>query len=352
MTTAVGLLEAWFDHAAELFETAVARAGAGPDRDLRVAGHATRLRFAGQALGPVILPALQHLPGANGSTPDLTIRLWDLKSTHTTLTPPPWDAVEYHERGNTRAWNDERFSLSYDRKTDVFSAVDSDRRVALYWTRDAAALPNYTSAAPMHRLLQGWLGTKQLFLVHAAAIGLPDGGLLLAGRSGSGKSTTATLSLESDLLYAGDDFALVRGGPEPRVYGLYATAKLNVDALDRMPALRSAVSNPTRLDREKALLFLADGFRPRLAIDLPLRAIVLPRVTGRRETEITPASPFAAYRASGPDTAFTMLGDARGLLRMLKDLVYRLPCYELGLGTDRGGVQAALHDILSLGVTP
>jgi hypothetical protein len=349
MTDRAARLEAYFDEAAALFETAVRQAGDGPNRSIELAGHSARLAFAGPALARKILPALRHLPESPASSPELTVALWDLQSTGTALRPPPWDALEYHERGNVRAYDDERFSLNFDRPTDVFCAVDVRRCLALYWTRDADTLPNYDSAAPMRRLFQGWLRTKGQFVVHAAAVGLPGAGLLLAGRGGSGKSTTAMLSLWSDLLYAGDDFSLVQSEPVPYVYSLYNTAKLNVDALDRMPALRSEVSNLDRLDREKALLFLDTSFPGKIAAGFPLRAIVLPRVTGQANSVVTAVSPLAAYRAIGPDTTFRTLGDARGVLSMIKSLVHQLPCYDLALGTDRDGILTALHGMLRHG---
>lgn len=332
--------------AATLFEQAVARAGAGPDRTSTLGTRTIRLRFAGSALAAKLLPALRHQPSHEGAA-DLTVLLWDAASTSTALPSAPWDAVAWHERGNTRAYNDERYSLSFDRPTDVFSVLDHQRQLAIYWTRDAALLPTFDTAAPMRRLLQGWLRHAQQYVVHAAAIGRPDAGMLLAGRGGSGKSTTAVLSLwYDDLQYAGDDFCLVQAEPEPRVFSLYNTAKLNRDALDRMPGLRPSVSNLERLDREKALLFLDTHFRGTLALSFPLRAIVLPRVSGARDTEVAPASPFEAYRAVGPDTAFRTLGDARGLLAMLKTLVHQLPCYHLALGTDRDGIHRAITGIL------
>ena len=340
-------LDDYFDSAVTLFDAAVARTGAGPDRNLVIGGHTARLRFAGPAVASRVLPALRHLPRHETPAAPLAIHLWDLKSTGVVLPPPPWEAVEYHERGNARAFSDERFSLSFERRTDVFSAVDNERGLAIYWTRDADALPNFTTAAPMQRLLQGWLRARGLFVLHAAAIGRADAGLLLAGRSGSGKSTTALLALESDWLYAGDDYALVQDEPSAHVHSLYSSAKLNADALDRLPALRTSVSNPEHLHKEKALLFLDIGAPDKLARGFPLRAIVLPYVARQRDSVVTPASPLAAYRAIGPDTAFTMLGgDARGVLRTIRNLVHQLPCYTLALGTDPVGVDAALHDVL------
>jgi hypothetical protein len=348
MTGFVRALEDYFDESCALFDEAVACVGAGPVHHLCLAGQDVQLRFAGHALVPRVLPALAHLAITQSSDVALTVRLWDLRSTKVLLPPPPWDRLAFHERGNARAYRDARFSLSYERRTDVFSAVDNERRLAVYWTRDADALPNFTMAAPMQRLLQGWLRTMGLYVLHAAAIGRPEGGLLLAGRSGSGKSTTALLPLETDLLYAGDDYALVQGEPVPYVHSLYSTAKLNADVFERMPALRPAISNPDRLGEEKALLFLHDWQPDRLATDFPLRAIILPRVAGGRDSTLTPASPLAAFRTIGPDSAFTMLGgDAHGTLGMLKRLVYEVPCFHLALGTDRKGIRAALDVALS-----
>ena len=339
-------LESWFDEAVAEFGEAATRTGPGPDCSLRIADSVVRLSFAGAALEPIILPALQHLRIQDAPEPDLDIHLWSLRQTGSALKPPPWELVDFHERGNTRAWHDERFTLSYDRRTDIFSAVDSVVRRAVYWTRDSETLPNYTSAAPMHRLLQGWLRTRGAHLLHAAAIGNREGALLLAGRSGSGKSTTSMLAFDSDLLYAGDDFALVRAGPEPLVYGLYSSAKLNRDGLDRMPALWPHVSNPSRLEIEKALAFLGDSDEVNLLDRAPLRAIALPHVAAREDTVATPVSPLAAYRAIGPDTAFTILGDGRHLLATIRDLVKSVPCYELALGSDPDGVRRVLHETL------
>lgn len=350
MTRAAARLETYFDEAAPRFRAAAERAGDGPAPRLTIADRTLHLKFAGTALARKILPGFGHLARSSHAEPDLTVALWDFRSTGTMLPPPPWDALEYRERGNARFYDDDRFSVSYDRRTDVFSAVDVERRLGLYWTRDADALPNYTAAAPMHRLLQGWLRTRGLYAVHAAAIGRADGGLLMAGRGGSGKSTTAVLSLLSTTLsFAGDDFALVQADPSPYVHSLYATAKLNRDALDRVPELSAVVANADRLDREKALLLLSDRFAHKLVAGFPLAAIVLPSVGGQPASVVTPASPLSAYRAIGPDSALTMLGDPRGVLAAIKRLVQERPCYHLALGTDRQGIYDALAGILAQG---
>ena len=171
--------------------------------------------------------------------------------------------------------------------------------------------------------------------------------LLLAGRSGSGKSTTAMLAFDSDLLYAGDDFALVREGPEPRVFGLYSSAKLNRDGLERMPALWPHVSNPSRLEIEKALVYLdgsdeVDPARPGAAAGdrAPpcCRSRGHGRDTGQRARRLPrDRLPIPRSRSSAtagicwPRSATSSTG---------------VPCYELALGRDPEGVRAALRELL------
>lgn len=345
MTTPVDALEPYFAEAITLFERAVARAGPGPDRHLQIAGHSIHLRFAGPALGPKLLPALQHLPDAGASASRFTICLWDAESTDTPLPPPPWDELDYYERSNMRGFDDGRFTLNFERRTDVFSAVDKGRDIAIYWTRDASLLPHYEIGSPLRRVLQGWFRGTGLILTHAAAIGRLDAGMLLAGRGGSGKSTTAILALGSDLMFVGDDMTLVQAEPAPYVHSLYSSAKIDRTMLDRIPEVRPAVGNAGRLD-DKAMLFLANGFRHKVSLGFPLRAIAVPRLSGRPETVVSRTSPLAAFRAIAPDTILTTLGDGRGVLQVMNSLVRQLPCYDLSLGSDLEGVRRALPRVL------
>jgi len=115
----------------------------------------------------------------------------------------------------------------------------------------------------------------------------------LIGPSGSGKTTSVLACLTSSLGYLGDDTCAVETGRAPRVFGLYNTAKLTPDCVKRLPHLREAVSNPGRLDREKAVVFLGESQRARLERSCPVEAIVLPRVTARITPILGPASPSA-----------------------------------------------------------
>ena len=143
-------------------------------------------------------------------------------------------------------------------------------------------LPYFESSAPLRTIFDWWLSGRGLHLTHAAAVGTPDGGCLIGGRSGSGKSTTARACMGTELAYAGDDFVLVGAEPEPYVYNLYNTAKLDPDNLHRFPHLAPYIGNAERLRSEKAYLYLS----AKIATGFPLRAILVPRIGNGPNTRI------------------------------------------------------------------
>ncbi len=346
MIVAAPTLDAFFDEALRVYERAAA--GGTVTRDYVLAGRAFRVHYANVALATSLGPALAHLaaPLPVGASAPFTVYAWggELPGGH--LPPPPWEALPYFERGNVRGYYGERYTMAFDRRPHTFSAVEHARQIGLYWARDAVSLPYYERAAPLRRLLPGWRQPDGLFVAHAAAVGFPQGGALLAGRTGSGKSTTAALCIGSALGFAGDDYMLVEPGAPPRLHALYNTAKLNREVLGWMPGLRPAVANPDRLELEKALVYVAGLWPERIAHSFPLRAILLPHPTAQAATVARPVALEAAYKALLPDTLFSVLGPPRLVTKALSALVRAVPCYELALGTDVAGVPAAIADLL------
>lgn len=197
-------------------------------------------------------------------------------------------------------------------------------------------------------ILNEWAKTRELFLVHCGAVGTPDGGVIFAGKSGSGKSTSALACLsEGRLRYAGDDYSLVSTAGQPYVHGLYSSAKLKGEGdFQRFSHLLPLVSNRDRLDRQKALIFLTDAYRDRLISGFPLRAVLVPRVTGELETTIEPSTPSVALRALAPSTMLQLPGDGKDVMRWLATLVRKVPIFTLRAGTRMPGISAAVATLL------
>ncbi len=344
-TTAASALADYFDQAQCIFEQAADGQGGLVARDYALAGETVRVHYAGAALAAGLGAAMSPRT-ANGSAPSLSIHAWGGEMPGGQLPPPPWEAVDYFERGNVRGYHDARWTLAYDRRLEVFSAVDHGRRAALYWARDSANLNYRERSTPMRRVLQGWAQQRGMFVAHAAAVGRPEGGVLIAGRTGSGKSTTALACLRSRLGYAGDDCVLIAANPAPRLHSLYHTAKLNTEVLAWLPEAAPLVVNREHLADEKAVLHLRPAWAERVSDGFPLRAIVLPRPTREPQSLVQPLTAEAAYRAIVPDMLFTALGDARVVGQVMGELVRALPCYALALGTDLRTVPAAIERIL------
>ena len=173
---------------------------------------------------------------------------------------------------------------------------------------------------------------------------------MLAGKSGSGKSTTALAcldSLDSKLLYASDDYCLLATEPAPYVYSLYNSAKLDVEHLSRrVPHLRSLISNPEELETEKALFFVSQHQKEKITTGFPLRAILLPHVTGRLESTLAPASPIAALKALAPSSIFQLSGAGQADFQAMAKLVKQVPCYRLELGTELARIPEIILELL------
>lgn len=328
-----------------LFAAATAAAGGVTERRVVIAGQSVHLVFAGPALASLLTTAFDHLPEARGPA-DLTIHVWDEASTG--VPPPPLPSADDTDEpvGLRVLFGDERLRAVYQPGQQCLSVLDREHGQAWYWVGDAAALPYWENGAPFRILLNWFLAGRGVQFVHAGAVGGPDGGLLLAGKGGSGKSTTTLLCLRAGMRYAGDDYVAVGGGARPWVQSLYGSAKLDGRQLERFPDLASAVANPDRPDEDKAVVFVGRRYSERLIADFPLRAVVLPRIKGGTESTLRPVPAAAALAALAPSTIFQLPGTGAGALRSMADVLRGVPAYVLDLGTDLDAIPPVLQGVL------
>jgi hypothetical protein len=332
----------FFDAASAAF----ARAGAGVgvrQHDFDVAGRRVRVRFAGPGLEHRLLPALAHVRAEDAErTPvALTVSCFDSATTGVRMPPPPWSHADHGPKGEIVGFNDDRIRTVFEPGVDVLNMYDGKRRAAVYWVAAADVVPWWESSFPFRTILHWWTASTSLQPLHAGCVGGHGRGVLVAGESGAGKSTTTLAALEAGLDYAGDDYVLV-DTETCTAYSLYSTAKLAADNLERFPTLAPLVANADRLDREKAMVFLHDHRPERLATALRLRAIVVPRVTGRSGSHLEPISPATALRALAPTTSFHLPGYGREVFAKLTRLVRARPCHRLDAGTDLEELAAVL----------
>src|SRR5918998_3685898 len=342
-----GAPTAYFAAVHDTFLRAGEAAGGFVDHFYIIGGYHVRLRVAGPTLVPQITPALEHLkvPAPHASSA-LTICLWDSVSTGATPPPPVWGEGDLPAGGEVPGYNDERISTTFMIGSGTLSMLDRESDLALFWVPDAQTLPGYEIAAPLRTILHWWMGDHARRMVHAGAVGTLSGGVLLAGRGGVGKSTTALSCLLSGLLYLGDDYVLLDTEPVAFVHSLYSSGKLHVDQLGWFPQLSPTISEHQLPSEEKMLLLLHDNF-DRIRKGLPIRAVLLPRVTGLAQTRLRSASAADSLRALAPSTIFQLPGASRAALQQIKRFVEQVPSYVLELGRDVHQVPRVVSQLLA-----
>ena len=334
----------YFQSVYELFKSS--QQVTGPlERSYRIGGYLIRLSFSGEALLS-LTRALEHLAVDDHSTSDLTICLWDSESTGQRMTPRPWQENDFLARGVIQGYNTDRIYTAFQHGSGAVSVLDKERNLAVFWAPDSK-LPYWEYGSPLRTILHWWLLSQGLQLVHAAAVGNSSGAVLIGGKGGSGKSTTALACLESNLLYIGDDYTLLGLESGSVVHSLYNSAKLNSDHVQRFPALLPQVANTERLVDEKALLFVNEHYPLKVAARLPVRAILLPRVTGQAETRLQRVSVAMALAALAPSTIFQLPRAGNEALKFLATFARGLPCFSLEAGTDLSTIPRVIEGLLT-----
>lgn len=312
---------------------------------VRIGGHVIELRFGTPGLLPCIMPAFAHLRIGPRLVPELVVDIWDSASTGASPPPTP-DVDQESPAGAFYFFEEPPMRGVFQPGMRALSAIDFGSDHAWYFVEDPAALPYWELAAPIRQILHWWMGTRGHQQVHSGAVGSPDGGVLLVGKGGSGKSTSALISLNSELRYAGDDYTMVSLEPQPTVHSLYSSGKVHPENLVRLPHLVPALSNAAQLATEKGVVFVDQYFPDRMIEGFPLRAIVMPTITGRTETRVRPASPAAALAALAPSTVFQLHTAGAEALKYMARLVREVPAYVLELGANVSDVPPVLLELL------
>jgi hypothetical protein len=327
----------------------------------RIAGHNVRIRCAGGMRISELGLAFEHLkaePSVHGFE-GLTIQVWDGVSggppSHPFLASyladffPNW-CKACGPRGEVVAFHSRELPVLYHAGPDILSVIDTENRTAYYLKRDEAPVPYWEIGSPFRSILHFWFSGQGVQFVHGGAVAGPNGGVLLAGKGGSGKSTAALACLNAGMSYAGDDYCAMEMAAAPYLHSLYNTAKLKgPEDLDRFPHLRDRVWNPNCFANntgDKATIFLSQWWPDRMSSGFPLRAILIPRITGQNATELGECSEIQALMALSPSTVALLPMSGQEDLERMGDLVSKLPRYMLYVGTDVAQIPKVIQSIL------
>jgi hypothetical protein len=336
----------YFKNAWAAFEQAEHSCGGRITRQYQIGGHAVQLNFAGPALVPLISPAFEHLKSEIDPAVGLRVLLWDSESTGIDMPLPPWDVEEPVRKGENWRFSDQRFRITYSPGNSTFDLLDMDQNLAIHQVGTTSRMPQYESGAPLLQILEWWFDRQEEYILHAGGVGRAEGGVLLVGKGGSGKSTAALACLDSELLYLSDDYCLLTNSDSPTVSSLYNSAKVKASEIKKFPFLKKALNTHIFPDSDKALYFIANYQASKLLPGFPVRAVLIPQVSGSPNTELCEASPAQALLALAPSTIFHFPGTENRAIRKMSRLVKQVPCYILKSGTDLSTIADMISRIL------
>ena len=323
----------------QAFATAVQRTR--PEaQTIALGGLAVHLEIAGPALAARLLRPFHHLIVASRETPAFHVQAWSEEETGVAIPEFPFAPRPYSPDG----------TIGYRNQLNGRALADRRGKRILAGFDSPAALTYSDLAKPFRSLLIAMLHDSGRQMIHggvvAAAPTAP--GLLLAGRSGSGKSTVALAALAGGLAFLGDDHVAVDAmGGRFTAHSLYATCGLASDHVAAFAHLPGEVASAP--DRDKRVVLLAPAAMDRLVRSLQLGAIVIPAIMPGAATRAIPATRGEALRALIPGSVSPRLPahkpDRGWQFDGVGELAMHLPAFRLEMGHDLAAIPEALRDL-------
>lgn len=311
-------------------------------------GKRVRLRIVGRELAKHIVLPISHLRtrGQSRVPVQLTIDIWDGNGTIDNDSFLLHENVECYE--TTLKSPDGRFigqRLPY-----TVSCLDRQRShivASIAWNEK---ISNYERAKPLARLLLEWHNDQNIQMVHAALVARHGQGVLVAGKRGAGKSTFSLACVRAGFDYVSEDFVGLERRPDDSFVGhsLYNSVFLETIALARFGDLTSHTIESGFSPEEKSVLILSQLFPERLQRAVPIRVLALPRVVNSVKAKFRPASRGEALLGLGPSSFLQIPNRERGVRGFdnLAELVERVPCYWLEVGTHLPSIASAVEALL------
>ncbi len=234
----------------------------------------------------------------------------------------------------------------------IKALYDADHGLAGWWDRERCVgewsvrtpgIPSWDVGAPMRPVIAWALEESGCVLVHGAGIVGRDGVILIAGRGGAGKSTTAMHAVASGYGCLGDDYCLVdpRAAVAHRVYGTAKVHDTEYPALaHRLGTLGAAFGRCEPPDHRTIVRL------PNSIMSGQIVGVAVPVRTPSLAGSLVPCSGSVLLREIAPVSILQLDVDGRVALPLIAELLRSVKTYELHLGVDRASNVEALGSLI------
>jgi hypothetical protein len=312
-------------------------------------GQSVRMRVVGSELAKHIVRPFAHLRMTEPRPlkPQLAIDLWDDKTNLNRPVDLAYEDLCWTETTVESA--DDRFLGQ--RLPHTFSCLDREANHIVGSIAWHDRIFIYERAKPLARLLLRWHNDKHIQIIHTGLVARNGAGILFVGKSGSGKSTSSLVCISAGFDYLSEDYVGLEECPDGSFVGhsLYNSVFVQTSHLARFEELVPCAIKGRLPHEEKSVIILSQIFPERLKRTVPIRALALPRVAHATKTEFRPASKGEALLALGPSSLLQIPNRGLGThgFDKLAQLVRRVPCYWLDVGSDLGSLAPRVEELLS-----
>ncbi len=218
-------------------------------------------------------------------------------------------------------------------------------RRALIWM-PAGAAPDWIASRPALPIMYAFSVSSPWVVLHAAAVGLNDRFLLLAGDGRVGKTTAAVSCARAGWTYAGDDYVYANTTSR-KIEPLYCSARLRADMAKAFPDLADIATSVSNSDGEARYeLRLAAQLTPSKIRGGSLAAILLPRRRGSALPQFSPARRIDALSALNTSMMLAQLGWLDVMINKAAMTVGLAPVFFVDTGQEPHAIPDAFAEFL------
>jgi len=312
-------------------------------------GYPVGVRVVGREMGRVITSPFSHLRVERSSRNPLELTIDLLDESYTAVRCQPRSANGEGRFIKTTAVSVEGrlFSQQLRNVLSCYNYKTGHIISSALWSDPLSVYERYK---PLARLLLEWHNDKSIQVIHASLIARGDKGVLFAGKSGSGKSTSALACLCAGFKFLSEDYVGLQQCQDGSFAGhsLYNSVFLKIVDLARFPEFNSYMLKGLAHE-EKFAVVLSQVFPDRLARTVPIRVILIPRIVDTAHPRFYRASKGDALLALGPSSLLQIPSRRAGAhgFRRVAQLIERTPCFWLELGRDLASIPCLVEEILS-----
>ena len=173
--------------------------------------------------------------------------------------------------------HEKKESIKIDLENKIINAENKESKKYYFVAEDFSCDVLSKQGHLFVRLISQIVRTEHSVLVHSAAVGIDNKGVLICAKGGSGKSTLSVSCLTNGFQYVSDDYLILNKTNNLAALPIYSIITLSEHIYKQMPNLKSEFMC-NNYNNTKYVLNIS-SYDKNLLRNLPLKAVVFPKIS-------------------------------------------------------------------------